>query len=386
MSDPAQVAQPTWPEVLSGLVAGRDLSSVQTAWVMREILSGAATPSQIAGFAMALRAKGETVDEVEGLVDTMYEFATPLEYDGRAVDIVGTGGDRAHTVNISTMAALVTAGAGIPVVKHGNRAASSSCGSADVLEGLGIPLDLPAARVAEIAREVGLTFCFAPVFHAALRHSAVPRRELGVPTTFNLLGPLANPSRPAAQAVGVADARIAPIIAGVLAKRGVDGFVFRGDDGLDELTTTTTSRVWAIVGGSVSEFALDPTELGIAVSTPADLLGGDVAFNVSVVRRLLDGESGPVRDAVLLNAAAGITAYATPTALSASDPSAASTPPPISDPSTASTPPPASASTPGAASVLDRLAAGLERATEAIDSGAAKAKLDAWLTATSSRS
>lgn len=346
-ADAAQTRH-TWAEVLSGLIAGRDLSSTQTAWVMREILSGEATPSQIAGFAVALRAKGETVDEIEGLVATMYEFAAPLEYDGRAVDIVGTGGDRSHTVNISTMAALVAAGAGVPVVKHGNRAASSSCGSADVLEGLGIPLDLPPARVGDIAREVGLTFCFAPVFHSALRHSAVPRRELGVPTTFNFLGPLANPSRPAAQAVGVADPRNAAIIAGVLARRGVDGFVFRGRDGLDELTTTTTSQVWAIVEGTVTEHELDPSELGIPGAEPAALKGGDVAFNVAVVHRLLEGESGPVRDAVLLNAAAGIAAY------DATD-----------------------------GPLTERLRAGLQRGADAIDSGAARAKLDAWVAAAS---
>jgi anthranilate phosphoribosyltransferase len=345
---PDAVARPesSWPEVLSELIAGSDLTAAQTGWAMRQILSGDATPSQIAGFAVALRAKGETVEEVEGLVATMYDFAVPLQYDGRAVDIVGTGGDRSHTVNISTMAAIVTAGAGVPVVKHGNRAASSSCGSADVLEGLGIPLDLPAARVSEIAHEVGMTFCFAPVFHAALRHSAVPRRELGVATTFNMLGPLANPARPAAQAVGVADARLASIIAGVLARRGVDGFVFRGHDGLDELTTTTTSQIWSIVGGAVTEEELDPTELGLAAAKPADLKGGDVAFNVAVVRSLVDGEAGPVRDAVLLNAAAGIAAYDVT-----------------------------------AEPLVPRLAAGLERATQAIDSGAAKTKLADWVTA-----
>ncbi len=338
---------PTWPEVLSGLIAGHDLGATQTAWVMRQILAGEATPSQIAGFAVALRSKGETVEEVEGLVSTMYEFAAPLEYAARAVDIVGTGGDRSHTVNISTMAALVTAGAGVPVVKHGNRAASSSCGSADVLEGLGLRLDLSPTRVGELASEVGLTFCFAPVFHAALRHSAVPRRELGVATTFNFLGPLANPARPAAQAVGVADPRMAAIIAGVLANRGVDGFVFRGHDGLDELTTTTTSQIWAIVDGAVTEHELDPSsDLGIVRSQPSDLRGGDVAFNVAVVHRLLAGETGPVRDAVLLNAAAGIAAYE---------------------------------AVPG--TVTERLAAGLERAADAVDSGAAKLKLEAWLAA-----
>ncbi|MGH3446104.1 MAG: anthranilate phosphoribosyltransferase, partial [Nocardioidaceae bacterium] len=256
----------TWPEVLAMLISGADLSSQHTGWAMRQILAGEATSSQIAGFAVALRAKGETVNEVEGLVSTMYEFATPLEIPGRAVDIVGTGGDRSHTVNISTMAALVAAGAGACVVKHGNRAASSSCGSADVLEKLGIRLDLPAGKVAEVGEDVGLTFCFAPVFHAALRHSAVPRRELGVATTFNFLGPLANPAHPTAQAVGVADSRMAAVIAGVLSRRGVDGFVFRGHDGLDELTTTTTSQVWSIVGGQIREEVLDPAELGLTRS------------------------------------------------------------------------------------------------------------------------
>ncbi len=338
----------TWPDVLSTLIAGNDLSADQTGWAMREILAGAATPSQIAGFAVALRAKGETVEEVEGLVATMYEFCAPMSYDARAVDIVGTGGDRSHTVNISTMAALVTAGAGIPVVKHGNRAASSSCGSADVLEGLGVPLTLSTERVEEIAREVGLTFCFAPVFHSALRHSAVPRRELGVATTFNFLGPLANPSRPAAQAVGVADLRLAGIIAGVLAQRGVDGFVFRGNDGLDEITTTTTSQVWSIVGGAVSEQKLDPADVGVPAARSEDLRGGSVQFNVAVVRRLLDGEEGPVRDAVLLNAAAGIAAYE------------------VSD-----------------APLEERLLAGLGRAADAVDSGAAKQKLSAWISAAS---
>jgi len=339
-------ATSTWPAVLSTLVAGSDITAEQSGWVMRQVLSGDATPSQIAGFAMALRAKGETVEEVEGLVSTMYEFAAPLSYDARAVDIVGTGGDRSHTVNISTMAAIVAAGAGVPVLKHGNRAASSSTGAADVLEALGIRLDLAPADVAAVMVSTGITFCFAPVFHAAMRHSAVPRRELGVPTVFNFLGPLANPARPAAQAVGVADPRMAGIIAGVLARRGVEGFVFRGDDGLDELTTTTSSRVWVIRDGVVDEQTFDSAALGLARSEPGDLRGGDVAFNADAVRRLLAAEPGPVRDAVLLNAAAAIAAYDG-----------------------------------GDAPVAERLAAGLERASAAVDSGAAKAKLDAWVAA-----
>ncbi|MGI8887687.1 MAG: anthranilate phosphoribosyltransferase [Nocardioidaceae bacterium] len=336
----------TWPDLISKLIARRDLTSVESGWAMEQILAGEATPAQIAGFAVALRAKGETIEEVEGLVSTMYEFATPLSYDGRAVDIVGTGGDRSSTVNISTMAAVIAAGAGVPVVKHGNRAASSACGSADVLERLGIRLDLTPAEVAEVAREVGITFCFAPVFHAALRHSAVPRRELGVATTFNFLGPLANPARPAAQAVGVADLRMAEIIAGVLARRGVDGFVFRGDDGLDELTTTTTSRVWTMLGSVVSVEQFDPAQLGIRRSKPHDLLGGDVEFNAAAVRDVIGGTTGPVRDAVMLNAAAAIAAYSGDKA-------------PLSS----------------------RLEVGLARAQEAVDSGAVKAKLAAWVAA-----
>jgi len=316
---------------------------------MHQILAGEATPAQIAGFAVALRAKGESVDEVEGLVAAMYDFALPLTFDRRAVDIVGTGGDRSHTVNISTMAALVTASAGVAVIKHGNRAASSSCGSADVLEHLGVRLDLSPAQIQEVADRVGITFCFAPVFHAALRHSAAPRRELGVATTFNFLGPLANPARPAALAVGVADPRMAPILAGVLARRGVDGFVFRGDDGLDELTTTTTSSVWSIADGQINGEEFDPAELGIARSAREDLRGGDVAFNAGVVRRLVAGDLGPVRDAVLLNAAAGIAAYAAEVA-----------------------------------PLAQRLEAGYQLAMTAIDSGAAEAKLAAWVEAANS--
>jgi anthranilate phosphoribosyltransferase len=335
-----------WPDILAQLVRHEDLDAAQTGWVMRQVLSGEATPAQIAGFAMALRSKGEAVAEVEGFVETMYEFAAPLERREQALDIVGTGGDRAHTVNISTMAALVAAGAGMPVVKHGNRAASSKCGSADVLEALGIRLDLTPEQVGAVMDEVGITFCFAPVFHAALRHSAVARRELGIATFFNFLGPLANPARPVAQAVGVADARMAPVIAGVLARRGVQGFVFRGDDGLDELTTTTTSHVWEIRDGVVVETRLDPSELGLRPAAPDDLTGGDTDFNADVVRRLVAGERGPVRDAVLLNAAAAIAAYEG-----------------------------------GAGGLPERLDAAMTRGAAAVDQGDAQSILDAWIAA-----
>src|SRR5919106_348131 len=227
----------TWPDVLSSLLGGQDLSADDTAWAMDRIMRGEAGDAQIAGFAVALRAKGETVAEISGLVRAMYEHARLIDVPGPSVDIVGTGGDGAKTVNISTMSAIVVAGTGAKVVKHGNRAASSQSGASDVLEKLGVNLDLSPQRVAEVAEEAGITFCFAVKFHPALRHVAAARKELGIRTTFNFLGPLTNPARVRAQATGVADARMAPIIAGVLAKRGSSALVFRGDDGLDELTT-----------------------------------------------------------------------------------------------------------------------------------------------------
>jgi anthranilate phosphoribosyltransferase len=306
------VCEVTWPDVLAPLMAGHDLDAVRMSWAMEQILRGEATPTQIGAFAVALRAKGETIDEVEALVETMYRHATPFPAPtgiGRVVDVVGTGGDRANTVNISTMAALVVAGTGIPVVKHGNRAASSATGSADLLEALGVRLDLPVARVGEVLDEVGITFAFAPVFHPAMRFAGPPRREIGVPTTFNILGPLANPARPAAMAVGCADARLAPVMAGVLARRGVSALVFRGDDGLDELTTTTTSRAWVVVGDEVREHALDAADLGIPRAEPQDLRGGTPPENAAAARLVLGGEPGPVLDAVLLNAAAAVLAY-----------------------------------------------------------------------------
>jgi anthranilate phosphoribosyltransferase len=339
----------TWPEVLSDLVAGTDLSADQAAWAMGEILAGEATPAQIAGFAVALRAKGETVAEVTGLADAMYARRTRITVEGRLLDVVGTGADRSNSVNISTMAAIVAAGAGVTVVKHGNRSASSLAGSADVLEALGIRLDLPPDRVAAVAVEAGITFCFAAAFNPAMRHTAVPRRELGIGTTFNFLGPLANPVRPAAQAIGCADPRMVPVMAGVFAERGSDAWVFRGDDGLDELTTTTTSTVYVATGGQVTgPFTVDPSSLGLAPATTADLVGGDAAHNADVVRRLLAGEPGPVRDAVVLNAGAALAVHAA-----------------------------------DGSSLDDALADGMVRAAAAIDSGSAHAALERWVAAAS---
>lgn len=339
----------TWPEVLSTLVDGTDLSTEQARWAMSEVFAGAATPVQLAGFVVALRAKGETVAEVSGIAEAMLDAANPISVPGRLLDVVGTGGDRSMSVNISTMAAIVAAGAGATVVKHGNRSASSQSGSADVLEALGIRLDLPPARVAEVAEEAGITFCFSAAFHPAMRHAAVPRRELGIATTFNILGPLTNPARPQAQAIGCADARMAPVMAGVLAGRGVDAWVFRGDDGLDELTTTSTSTLWAVHEGTVTESKVDPVAHGLAPATTEDLRGGDAAHNADVVRRLLAGELGPVRDAVLLNAGAALAVYDEP-----------------------------------AAPVEAALAAGILRASHAVDSGAAEAVLEQWVAASAS--
>ncbi len=337
-------AERSWSALLTTLLSGGSLGRVDTAWAMREIMNGDASPAQTAGFVIALRAKGETPDEVAGLVEVMLEFAAPVAVSGRVVDTCGTGGDRSHTVNLSTMAALVVAGAGIPVSKHGNRAASSACGSADVLEALGVVVDLPAAAIGPCLEQAGIAFCFAPVFHAGMRHAAVARRDLGVGTVFNVLGPLTNPTRPTAQAVGVSDPRLAPVMAGVLAGRGADALVFRGADGLDELTTTAPSTVWTVAHGTVTESSFDPLELGIARASLEDLRGGDASVNAQVVRDVLAGRPGAVRDAVLLNAAAAIAAYEA-----------------LDDP------------------LEQRLLQGLGRATEALDSGSAATSLARWV-------
>ncbi|HET9255905.1 MAG TPA: anthranilate phosphoribosyltransferase [Pseudonocardiaceae bacterium] len=299
----------SWSALLTQLLTGTDLASHDTTWAMDQVMSGAATPAQVAAFLVALRAKGETPAEIAGLAEGMLAHARRIRLELRAVDVVGTGGDQAHTVNISTMAALVTAAAGAPVIKHGNRAASSRCGAADVLEALGVSIGLGPEQVARCAAEVGIGFCFAPLFHPAMRHAAGVRRELGIPTAFNFLGPLTNPGQPASALVGCADLRMAPVLAQVLSDRGVSALVVRGDDGLDEITTTTTTSVWIVGGGIVRRAQLDPAELGVPASRREDLRGGDAAANATAVRHLLAGNPGPVRDAVLLNAAAALLAH-----------------------------------------------------------------------------
>lgn len=337
------MSQPNWPAVLNALVRGEDIGTAGAAWAMQQILAGDATDAQIAAFAVALRIKGETVEELTALAESMMDRAVALDVDDRVVDIVGTGGDMAQTVNISTMSAVVIAGAGIGVVKHGNRAASSRSGAADVLEALDVHLEVPVENVLDVYREAGITFCFAPLFHASFRHTAAPRRDLAIATPFNLLGPLTNPARPSAMAVGCADERAAPIMAGVFAARGANGLVFRGDDGLDEITVTTTTRCWVAQAGVVREEVIDPVALGCELAGIDALRGGEPSENAAVFRRVLQGDPGPVRDAVLLNAGAGIAAY------EGSD-----------------------------AALDDRLRTGIARAAESIDSGAAAAVLQRW--------
>ncbi|MDQ3569484.1 MAG: anthranilate phosphoribosyltransferase [Actinomycetota bacterium] len=298
-----------WPAILSRLIRGQDLASAEASAALSEILTGAATSAQIAAFATALHMKGETVGEMTGLVRTMLAHAerVPVPAGLDIVDTCGTGGDRSRSVNVSTMAALVVAGGGAPVCKHGNRAMSSSSGSADVLEALGVVIDLGPEAVVHCMEEAGMGFCFAPRFHPALRHAGPTRRELGVATVFNFLGPLANPARPRRQVVGVSDPAMAHTMLGVLEANGATrAMVVYGHDGLDELTTTTTSTILEAVDGAVRTVAVEPRDHGLAPASPEDLLGGDAATNADLTRRMLDGEKGPRRDVVLLNAAAGL--------------------------------------------------------------------------------
>jgi anthranilate phosphoribosyltransferase len=292
--------------VLSKLSAGTSLDRDEAAHVMRLVMSGEATPGQVGGFLMALRTKGETVEEIEGLADTMLGFANPVDPPAPVVDTCGTGGDRSGTFNISTVAAIVVAGAGVPVAKHGNRAASSICGSADLLEALRVRIDLDASGVERCLAEAGIAFIFAPVFHPAMGHAGPVRRELRVPTVFNFLGPLTNPARPFAQVVGVSDERMLPLLALVLARRGTRAKLFRALDGLDELTTTGPALVYDVVDGEVRESVLEPEDLGLARSEVADLRGGDPEASAAIAVAILGGETGPRRDVVLLNAAAAL--------------------------------------------------------------------------------
>ncbi len=350
---PAEVRPTTWPGLLMALMAGDDLTAAEARWAMGQVMVGEANPIQLAGFLVALRAKGETVTEIGGLVDEMLAHAHRISVPGPALDIVGTGGDLHRTVNISTMAAFVAAGTGARVVKHGGRAVSSASGNVDVLEALGGRVDQPPARVAEIAEEVGITFCPAPVFHPAMRHAGPVRKGLAVPTAFNVLGPLTNPAQPAASAIGVPDAAIAALMAGVLAARGREAFVFRGHDGLDELAANGPAQVWWVRDGAVTEHEIDPVaELGLDRISVTDLRGGDAAANADVARAVLGGASGAVSQTVLLNAAAGLVVLE-------------------------------SAAGRGSGTLVDRLRSALDIADAAVRDGRAADALRRWVEATS---
>lgn len=333
-----------WPHALSKVASQEALSADEAAEAMRQVMAGEATPAQLGGLLMALRTKGETVDEIDGLARTMLEFANPVVPPSPVIDTCGTGGDRSGTFNISTIAAIVVAGAGVPVAKHGNRAASSNCGSADLLEELGVRIDLDASGVERCLAEAGIAFMFAPVFHPAMGHAGPVRRELRVPTVFNFLGPLTNPARPFAQVVGVSDPRMLPLMAEVLSRRGVRAKLFRGADGLDELTTTGPSTVFEVGSGGVDETALDPDDVGLSRASAEDLRGGDAAASASIARAILEGKPGARRDVVLLNAAAALEV----------------------------------------AGRVSRLAEGVELAARSIDSGDAAATLDRWVAASRS--
>ena len=335
----------TWEENLAIIESGLDLSAEQIQWSMEEILTGRAEVETIKSFLLALKAKGETPEEVSALISQMYLHCAPISIQERAVDTVGTGGDGAHTINISTTAAIIAASAGARVVKHGNRAASSKSGSADLLEALGVNISLDGVGVSRTVSELGIGFCFAPKFHPSMRFAAPARKELGVPTVFNILGPLANPAKPKAAAIGVANERMHLVMAQVLADKGVDGFVFRGRDGLDEITLATSTEVLSIGTGSIESDEIDPSDFGIELAPIQALVGGDAEENARITLSIFAGERGAHRDAVVLNAAAAIAAFEGDLT----------------------------------EDLHSRLAKGIEAAQHAIDSGQTSILLDKWI-------
>ena len=298
-----------WSAITEKLNSGLDLDKTEIQDATREILGGDSDIENVKRFLLALKTKGETAEEVGALIEVMYAHAGPISITDRAVDTVGTGGDGAHTINISTTAAIIAAAAGARVVKHGNRAVSSKSGASDFLEALGVVPGLDGAGVERTVRELGIGFCFAPIFHPAMRFAAPARKELGVPTVFNILGPLANPAKPRAAAIGVANDRMHLVMAQVLAEKGCDGFVFRGDDGLDEITLATTTSVLSIGKAEIKSDRIDAKDFGMENAPIEAIVGGDAAENAQISRAIFAGERGAPRDAVLLNAAAAIAAF-----------------------------------------------------------------------------
>ena len=346
----------SWPRILGTLVEGSDLSISEATWAMERVMAGEASPAQLGGLLVALRIKGETVDEIVGFRDAVLGSSLPLDVDPMVLDIVGTGGDPYGAVlNISSVAAVIVAAAGVPVVKHGNRGASSSSGSSDVLSALGIDITIPPERVAAVLERVGITFANASIFHPGFRHAGPTRKDLGISTLFNILGPLCNPARPEASAVGVASLDRVPLVVGVFQTRGATALVYRGDDGIDKLTTTGHSHVWEVSRGSVTEHDLDPLDLGIPRARIETLLGSSPEHNAGIARSVLEGARGPERDVVLLNAAAGMASFDL-----ANDPELLREP------------------------FVERMRARLVTVADVVDSGAAIAKLDEWVAATAS--
>ena len=337
--------QSAWEQALHLLEGKRDLDITLSRQVMEEILSGARSEAEISTFLTLHTAKGGSAHEVSGFIEAMYAHAAPITVTMRAVDTVGTGGDGFHTINISTASAIVAAAAGARVVKHGNRAATSQSGAADVLEALEVKIDLDGKQVAELVNEFGIGFCFAPMFHSAMRHAAPARKSLGFPTIFNILGPLSNPAKPSAYAIGVAKAEMFPIVAEVLRARGVDALVFRGREGLDEISLSQPTEIYLIGGGELRLTEIDPSEWGIKRSTLEELRGGSAQVNAEHLRQILTGKSGAMRDVVLLNAAAALIAFEGVT--------------PEDE-------------------IAPRFRAAIAKVSEAIDSGAAATLLDRW--------
>ena len=335
-----------WPEYLTRLEAGLDLEAAEIQSVLQLILEDRADIESVKAFLLALAKKGETAEEVVALVEQLYRNATPISIPERAVDTVGTGGDGAHTINISSTAAIIAAAAGARVVKHGSRAVSSKSGASDFYAALGVVHDLKAAGVEETVRTLGIGFCFAPVFHPAMRFAAPARKELGVPTVFNFLGPLANPAQPKAAAIGVANDRIHLVMAQVMASKGCDGFVFRGDDGLDEITLDGTTSVLSIGRDEISSDRIDAKDFGLDNAPLSAIVGGDGQENAEIALKIFGGERGAHRDVVVLNAAVTIAAFDGELELS----------------------------------LHERIEKSLPRAIDAIDSGAAKALLEKWAT------
>jgi len=346
------VPNDNWTALLSDLLEGQSLSVAEASRAMTDIMNGDVSDARLAAFLVALRAKGESVDEVVGFRDAILSAALPIDVSTDAVDIVGSGGDPIGVINVSSIAAMVVSAAGVPVIKHGNRAASSKSGANDVLTALGINISLEPDRVARVFAEIGVTFINAMVFHPGFRNAGPVRQELAIPTIFNVLGPLCNPARPEANALGMSNPARIPLAVGLFQQRGATALVYRGEDGIDKITTTGHSKVFEVSRGSVTEHDFDPREVGFTYSSIDDIRGGTPANNAALARTVLAGEKNAARDIIVLNSAAGIVAHRL-----SNNPAERDRP------------------------FVDRMAEAVEISIHSIDSGAARAKLDAWVAA-----